>query len=170
MATVLAIVGWIGFGLAVVVGLVLDVVGLFGNWVILVALGVLWAVTGFEHFGVWVMLLFLGLAVLGEVLEAAAAGYGAARFGGSRGAVVSALIGCIVGAVVGTPWFPIIGTLVGACLGAFAGATAHELVLMRRDAEAAARAGVGAALGRVAGMLAKLLVGVAMLCIAALTY
>ena len=170
MSTVVVIAGWVVFGLVVLVGLALDLVGLFGNWVILVALVAVWAVTGFEHFGIWVMAVLLGLAVLGEVIEAAAAGFGASRFGGSRGAVVSAVLGCIAGAIVGTPWFPIVGTLAGACVGAFAGATAHEVVLMRRDAEAAARAGFGAALGKVAGMLAKLLVGVVMLCIAALSY
>ena len=170
MSTALVIVGWVVFGVVVLLGLALDLVGLFGNWVILVALGAVWAITGFEHFGIGVMAVLLGLAVLGEVIEAAAAGFGASRFGGSRGAVVSAVLGCIVGAIVGTPWFPIVGTLAGACLGAFVGATAHEVLLMRRDAEAAAWAGFGAALGKVAGMLAKLLVGVVMLCIAALTY
>ena len=99
-----------------------------------------------------------------------AAGYGTAKFGGSRGAVVSALIGCVAGAVLGTPVFPVVGTLIGACLGAFLAAMLHELVLMRKTTQHAARAGFGAALGKVGGMLAKLVVGLAMLVLAALTY
>lgn len=170
MSVFLAIVGWIVFGVVVLMGLALDLVGLFGNWVILAAVGAVWAVTGWTHFSVWAMVVLLGLAVLGEVLEALAAGYGAAKFGGSRGAVVSALVGCIVGAIVGSPLLPIIGTLIGACVGAFVGAAAYELAMMKKQTDEAVRAGIGAALGKVGGMMAKLIVGFVMLAIAAFTY
>lgn len=170
MTTLLLVLGWVALALAILAGLVLDLVGLFGNWVILVALGIFWAVSGFEHFG-WLGLgLMLGLAVLGEVIETLAAGMGAAKFGGNRGAVISALLGCIGGAIVGTPLFPLVGTVLGACVGAFGAAFAHELLLMRKDASSAAWTGFGAALGKVGGMLAKLIAGLAMLAVAALTY
>lgn len=170
MSAVLAVLGWIVFGVAILAGLILDLVGLFGNWVILVALACVWAFTGFDHFGIWAMAGCLALAIAGEVIETLAAGYGAAKFGGSRGAIISALVGCIAGAIFGTPIFPIVGTLIGACLGAFAGATAHELLLMRKSASQAAWTGFGAALGKIGGMVAKLLVGLGMLLVAALTY
>ena len=51
MTLFLAIVGWTLFSLAVLVGIALDLVGLFGNWVILGAVLIAWVVTGFEHFG-----------------------------------------------------------------------------------------------------------------------
>lgn len=144
--------------------------GLFGNWIILAALAVLWAVTGFEHFG-WVGAgLIVGLAVLGEVLETLAAGYGASKFGGSRGSIVGALAGCLLGAILLTPVLPIIGTLIGACLGAFAGAAMYEYLQMQRNVDQAVWTGIGAALGRVGGMFAKLFAGFAMLAVAALTY
>ena len=58
MSLALAIAGWAVFGLLVVVGLALDAVGLFGNWVILAAVAAAWIATGFSHFG------FGGLAVM----------------------------------------------------------------------------------------------------------
>lgn len=170
MAAALTILGWIGFVLAVLAGLMLDLVGLFGNWVILIALVALWACTGFVHFGGFALAAFVGLAVLGEALEAIAAGYGASKFGGGKGAIFAALVGCLAGAVVGTPWFPVVGTLIGACVGAFAAATGYEYLVMQKDARAAAWTGLGAALGKVGGMFAKLIVGVTMLVVAALTY
>jgi len=170
MATVLAILGWGLFGLAILIGLALDVVGLFGNWVIFGAVGIVWAATGFEHFGVWPLAVLAGLAVLGEVLETAAAGYGAARFGGNRRAAVAACVGCVLGAIAGTLWFPVVGTLAGACLGAFAGAVAHEYLNEQKETRQALWTGLGAALGKVAGLFAKVLVGLVMLLVAALTY
>ena len=170
MASAWAIVGWTGFGLALAAGLALDLVGLFGNWVILAAVAVAWLATGFSHFSGWVLLAMTGLAALGEVVEVLAAGYGAARFGGSRGVTVAAVAGGLAGAVVGAPWFPVVGVLLGACAGAFLGAAAYELLLMRREPGEALRSGLGAAVGRVAGLFAKLLAGAAMLALAAFTF
>jgi len=170
MATFLAILGWSAFALAIVVGLLLDLVGLFGNWVILGAVGCAWALTGFVHFG-WVgLLLMLVFAVLGEILETALAGYGARKFGGSKGAMVAALVGTLAGAILGTPLFPIIGTLIGACIGAFAGAAFYEYVQHEKGVEASIKTGVGAAVGKIGGLFAKLFCGFAMLAVAALTY
>ena len=170
MACALSIMGWTLFGLAIVVGLLLNLVGLFGNWVIFGAVAAAWALTGFQHFGVWSMLMLLLLAVLGEILEMLAAGYGAARFGGGRGAGMASLAGCIAGALLGTPWFPLVGTLAGAILGAFTGALLFEFLIGQKTATASLRTGMGAALGRIGGTAAKLAVGFVMLVLAALTY
>jgi hypothetical protein len=91
MDLALSILGWTTFGLLIIVGLALNLLGLFGNWIILAAMGGLWALTGFEHFG-WLGLTgMVAQAVLGEFLKTAASGYGASRFGGSRGSIVAAL-------------------------------------------------------------------------------
>lgn len=170
MSTVLSIVGWIFFGLGITTGLALNLVGLFGNWVILGTIAVAWAVTGFEHFGAGPMVLLLILAGLGEVIEMLAAGYGASRFGGGRGAAFASLVGCVVGAIVGTPWFPLVGTLAGAIVGAFAGAVIFELLVEQKTATDSVRTGVGAALGRTGAVLAKLVIGLVMLGLAVWTY
>jgi uncharacterized protein YqgC (DUF456 family) len=170
MSVIVAIVGWSCFGLAIVAGLLLDLVGLFGNWVILAAVAALWALSDFQPFGLWGLGGMAALALLGEVLEFLLAGYGAKRFGGSKGAMVAALVGCLVGAVVGTPWFPVLGTVAGACLGAFAAAALYEYLKHQKPAGAAVWTGVGAAVGKIGGMAAKLCCGLAMLAVAALTY
>ncbi len=162
----LAVLGWTAFGLAVLAGLALDMLGLFGNWVILLAVGTAAAVTGFDHFAGWTIPVLLLLAALGEVIEAGAAGAGTARFGGGKGAMLSAIVGTLVGAAVGTPIVPILGTIIGACAGAFVFAGLYEVLVSRRRLEDAAKAGFGAALGKIAGMFAKTLIGFAMLLVA----
>lgn len=170
MDTILAITGWSLFGLAIAVGLLLDLVGLFGNWIILGAVAGAWLATGFDHFGILGVALVLACALAGEFLEFILAGYGARKFGGSKGAMVAALVGCLLGAVVGTPWFPIIGTVLGACVGAFAGAAIYEYLQQEKSAGAALRTGFGAALGKIGGLFAKFLCGLVSLALAALTY
>jgi uncharacterized protein len=170
VATLLMIAGWTAYGLAVLVSLVLDAVGLFGNWILLGATVIAWILTGFQHFGPWGLAIMAALAVLGEVLEVALAGYGARRFGGSKGSMVAALVGCLAGAVFGTPLFPIIGTLIGACLGAFLAAALYEYLQQDKEVRAALWTGLGAALGKVGGLLAKLICGLGMLLAAALTF
>lgn len=166
----LALLGWTAFGIAVLIGLALDLVGLFGNWIILAAIIVAWIVLGFVPFG-WVGIgIIFGLAVLGEILETIAAGYGAKKFGGSKGSILAAVVGCLFGAILGTPLFPIIGTLIGACIGAFVGAALWEYIRHEKQPGEALWTGLGAAIGKVAGLFAKTLVGFAMLLTAALTY
>lgn len=170
MTLFLAVVGWTLYAVAILVGLVLDLLGLFGNWIILGATALAWALTGMQHFTLTALVVMLVLAVLGEVVEAAAAGFGAVRFGGNRRTMLAAVVGCLLGAVAGTPWFPVVGTLAGACLGAFAGAALHEYIVMERAPGGAMWTGLGAALGKVLGLFAKTFVGLLMLAVAALTF
>ena len=170
MTLALTIAGWTLFGIAILIGLALNCIGLFGNWIIFGAISIAWAITKFQHFTWWAVLILLALATLGEILEMLAAGYGAAKFGGGRGAALSSLVGCIVGAMVGTPWFPLVGTLAGAIVGAFTGALLYEFGIAGKTAEASVRTGIGAALGRIGGLVAKLTIGFVMLAVAFLSY
>lgn len=172
MTTALAIAGWTLFGIAIIGALLLDVLGLFGNWIILASVAIAGALGGFEHFGGWCLPILFGLAVLGEVLETVAAGLGATKFGGGRRAAVAALVGCLLGAILGTPLIPIpiVGTILGACAGAFIAATLHEYLMSDKQLQSAIWVGIGAALGKVAGLFLKTFVGVAMLIVAALMF
>jgi len=172
MSLVLSILGWTCFGLGILAGLALDLVGLFGNWLILGTVAVAWVATGFEHFTPLGLIVMAVLAALGEVVEAMAASYGATKFGGGKGSAVAALIGCLAGAILGTPFIPIpiVGSIIGACLGAFIAAGLYEYIQMEKRAHQAAWTGLGAALGRIAGLFGKLFVGFAMLAVAALTF
>jgi uncharacterized protein YqgC (DUF456 family) len=104
--------------------------------------------------------LAVGLALLGEVVEAWIGFRFARRYGGSSRAGWGALVGGLVGAVVGVP-VPVIGSVVGGFVGAFAGAALFEYTRARKS-EVAAKAGWGAVLGRAAAAGVKMGLGVAL--------
>lgn len=166
MATALAITGWTLFTLVILVGLALNAVGLFGNWLILLAIIVAWLLTDFVHFGPWILLIMFLLCILGEILETALAGYGARRFGGSKGAMVAALVGCIVGAILGSPVFPILGTLAGGAAGAFVAASIYEFIRHKKAFKEALWTGFGAGMGKMGGIVAKFTCGIGILVLA----
>ncbi len=144
-----------------------------GNWFIvgLAALFVSAQGSGDAAQGMnWEAVAFLlVLAAGGELIEFLAGAAGAAKQGGSRRAIVLALVGTfagsIAGAVMGVP-IPILGPLLGALLGgaagAFAGAYLGEM-WKHGGADKSVSVGWGAAVGRVLGTLGKLLVGAVML-------
>lgn len=95
----------------------------------------------------WPWLALLGaIAALTYAVDFAATALGAQRYGASPRAVVGAVLGGLVGLFFGP---------LGFVLGPFAGAVLAELTL-RKDLEAAQRAGVGATLGLLLGGFAKL--------------
>lgn len=146
--------------LAVLGGLAAVVLGLSGNFILLgLALLTAW-IGGFEYLSLTALLVFLLLAVLGEVIEAILGVVTARKFGASRWGMAGAFFGGLVGAALGTLWIPLLGSLVGAILGAFAGAFLAEW-LGGRDPHGSARAGTGALLGRAAATVLKLGIGIA---------
>ena len=143
-----------------VVGLLLIPFGLPGLWVILLGiLGYAW-LTDFRTFTAWLLALAIGLAMLGELIEAWIGFHLAQRYGGSSRAGWGALLGGLVGAMVGVP-VPLIGSVIGGFVGAFAGAALFEYTRARRSG-VAAKAGWGAVLGRAAGAGVKTALGVVM--------
>ena len=170
MSLTLGILLWCVVGVLVLIAMGLNLVGLFGNWVILSAMIVVWVYYALEPFGWLGIGGMLALAGLGEVLETLFAGYGARKFGGSKGAMVAALVGCILGAVAGTPLFPVVGTLLGACAGAFGGAALYEYLQHDVGVNRSIWVGTGAALGKIGGILAKFICGLLMLALAWATF
>ena len=143
--------------LASVAGLLLIPLGLPGLWLILLGvIGYGW-LTDFRTVGAVFLGTAIGLALLGEVVEAWVGFRFARRYGGSRRAGWGALVGGLLGAVVGVP-IPIVGSVVGGFVGAFAGAALFEYAQMRH-AGGAARAGWGAVLGRAAAAGVKIALG-----------
>lgn len=150
--------------------LVLVAIGLPGNWLMVAAAAlVAWltwqrgAPWGEQMFHPAVLVVGLGLAMLGELLEFLAGAGGSRVAGGSKAGMWGALIGGIVGGIIATFAIPvpILGSILGACLGAFAGALVFELGGGQKLGFSI-RSGGGAAAGRLLGTLAKLAVGLAL--------
>lgn len=140
----------------------LTVIGLPGNWLMVISAVVIDWLVGDRIFSYWVLIAVLVLAAVGELLEFAAGVVGSRAAGGSRGGAAGALVGGIVGAILATFLIPIpvIGSILGACGGAFLGALGMEL-RAGRGMMASVRSGVGAGKGRFYGTVAKVAVAAA---------
>ena len=165
------------FAVALAAGWVMTVLALPGNWIIVGAAAIYATVVPvdeYPHLGLgWPVVGALALlAVIGELVEMAAAASGVRQAGGSWSSALLALFGSVVGAVIGTivgvP-IPIVGSLVGAIvfagLGAAAGAVFGES-LLGRGWDETRQIGLAAFRGRLLGTLAKMLVGTAMVGVA----
>lgn len=152
-------------------GWCLTLIGLPGNWliVVLAMIAALLLPPESRLDLTWTTIIVLViLASFGEVLEFAAGALGVAKAGGSRRAAALAIVGSvaggIMGAVVGLP-IPVVGSvlaaLLGASLGALVGAYLGEQ-WKRQDFEQSVRVGQAAFWGRLLGTVAKLAVGTAM--------
>jgi len=109
--------------------------------------------TDFAAVDGWLLALLAVACVGAELLEYVAGTIGARRYGASRAGVWGALLGGLAGLLVLGP--------VGILVGPIAGAVAGELLAGTRGGQAI-RAGLGALIGTVAGVLLKFLVGMAM--------
>ncbi len=147
-------------GLAV--GLLLIPLGLSGNFVIIGLLALYDLTHGFSIFG-HTLLVFLGLAVVGEVVEALLGSAMAKRYGAGKGGMAGAFIGGIVGAIAGSALWAPIGTLIGSFIGAFLLAFLLEWFIHRGDEGGAAegfKAGWGAFVGKFLAMGFKVSIGI----------
>jgi hypothetical protein len=136
LAALLVVLGFAGLILPGLPGAPLVFAGLF------VAA---WA-EGFAYVGWPWLLLLAAIAALTFAVDFAATALGAKRFGASPRAVLGAVLGGVAGLFFGP---------LGLVLGPFLGAVLAELSL-RKDIQAAQRAGVGATLGFLLGGVAKL--------------
>ena len=107
----------------------------------------------FVYVGAGTLALLAALALLTYAVDFAASALGAKRFGASKRAVIGAAVGAVVGLFFGLP---------GILFGPFIGAVIGELTAQRGLSDAG-RAGVGATLGLVLGVAAKLTLAFAML-------
>jgi uncharacterized protein YqgC (DUF456 family) len=143
LAAILVLAGLLGLLLPVLPGPPLLFAGL------LVAA---WA-EDFAYVGAGTLTLLAALALLSYAVDFAATALGAKRFGASKRAVIGAAAGALVGLFFGLP---------GVVFGPFIGAVIGELTAQRGLGEAG-RAGVGATLGLVLGVAAKLALAFSML-------
>jgi uncharacterized protein YqgC (DUF456 family) len=143
LAALLVLAGLAGLVLPAVPGALLVFAGLLlASWA-----------EGFAYVGAGTLVALAVLAALTYVADWVASALGAKRFGASRRAIAGALVGGIVGLFFGVP---------GIVLGPFVGAVIGELSA-RPDLRQAGRSGLGATLGLLLGVAAKLTIAFAML-------
>ena len=135
--------------------------GLGGNFV-LVGLALVHAVaTGFDPIGWPLLLILLGIALFGELVEFLLGTFYVLRKGAGGGAAIGGFLGGLVGAAAGHAVLPVIGAVIGSFLGGFAGAVLGELRRQRR-LQPSLRVGTHAFIGRVMAILAKHALGLVM--------
>ncbi len=155
---------WSGFvlwALVLIIASLFVYLGLGGSFIVL-GLAVNHAVaTGFDPLtGPWLLIL-LGLALLGELLEFVIGTFFVAQKGASKAGVIAAFVGGLVGALVGNSVVPVIGAVIGSFGGAFAGAVFGEYQRYQR-LEPSLRVGGYAFLGRVLAMGVKHVIALVM--------
>lgn len=140
--------------------------GLPGTWILIALAAVIeWVdryylpVEDQQTFGWWTILLCIGLASIGELLEFLAGAIGAKKAGSSKRGTAGALLGGLIGAFAGI-WIPIpiIGSLIGSFLGTFVGAIIGELSQLEAAASKrqTLKPAIGATIGKILGTLAKI--------------
>jgi len=148
----------------------LNFVGVPGNWLIAAATAVVAWWQWDRSRSIWdqaislpVLVLVVAFAVVGEVVEFAAGSVGTKALGGSKRGCAGAAVGALIGVIPGTLLIPIplVGSLVGACVGAFLGAWLLELNKGRTMRDSL-KLGTAAGTGRLAGTVAKVILGALM--------
>lgn len=134
------------------------VIGLPGNWILVVAALVVGLATGFAKLTLVHFLICIGLAVLAEVIESVLGVVILAKRGGSKLGMIGSIAGGFAGVLLGGGVFPPVGSVVLGFVGAFLGAVFGEL-LRNPDMEIALRVGFWSFIGRMTAMAAKLSCG-----------
>lgn len=154
-----------GLGIVCLAGVLSTVVRLPGTWVIVAAAAGYGWLTDWAYVGVTFVVIFAGVAVVGEVVELAMSVVAARKAGASRRAGWGALIGGFVGMFLFSLPLPLIGTIFGALVGCFVGALVAELSV-KQEFVHGAKVGTLSAIGFVLGMVMK--IALAMMMAAAL--
>lgn len=146
----------VGMTLIAFAGVALTLLTFSGAWLIVLAavLANLWQPGTFSWITIGVA---TALAALAEALEFTMSAAGTRKVGGSRAAAWWSIGGSIMGAIAGTILIPIpiLGTLIGGVLGAGIAAALAERGVAQRSWRDSARAGKGAAVGRLASTIVK---------------
>lgn len=154
--------------LVLTIALFSTALGFPGNWVLVGTALVVALVTKFTAMTWGYLLLCVGLAVLGEVVESLLGAVIVARRGGGRYGIAGSIVGGLVGAIAGAGIMPPLGSVVFAFVGAFAGAVAGEMI-KQRALEPAMRIGFWSLVGRMTAIAVKISFGCVILWIIMMT-
>jgi uncharacterized protein YqgC (DUF456 family) len=132
--------------------------GVPGGWVALAAIIIYDSATGFSDIGIMILIVMLGIAVLGEIIESFLGLVYVAQKGATKWGVLGAFAGGLTGAIGGSFIFPFLGSVILGLLGAFAGAVALEYIYYR-SMDRALQTGFFAFVGKLAAMFVKFALG-----------
>lgn len=142
-------------------GLVLIPIGIPGTFFVVAASGFAGLITGWDLVSLQLFLIFLGLAILGEVGDWGFSLLSGKKYGASKESLAGSFVGAVIGSILGLP-LPVIGNLIGAFVGAFVGAFLVEMIL-GQDVTQAMRSGVGVLFGKIFGSIVKVSIGMVMI-------
>src|SRR5438046_8805647 len=80
-------------------GLFISILGLPGVWLMIASAACYAWITGGLYIGKWVLITIFALALLSELVELVASSAGAKRAGGSRRAILGAIVGALLGGI-----------------------------------------------------------------------
>lgn len=136
--------------------------GIPGGWVAFAAILIYDIAAGFSTVG-WVLLVvMLGIAILGEIIESFFGLVYVAQRGATKWGVLGAFVGGLAGALGGGFVLPFIGSILLGLAGAFAGAVLFEY-LYYRSMDRALQTGFSAFIGKLAAMFVKFALGLVVL-------
>ena len=121
--------------------------------IIIIAAGCVWqGVMGRENLAWWEWTVLALLVAGGMVIDKLSGGMGAKKFGSTAAGIWGAIIGAVAGSLLFSP-------ITGLLFMPFLGALLAELIFARKDIMAAFKAGSGAALGMLTGLLLEFTCG-----------
>lgn len=135
--------------------------GLGGSFLVLGLALVHAAATGFDPVTWQLLLILLGLALFGELVEFVIGTFYVAQKGATRRGVFAAFVGGLLGALVGNSVVPVVGAMLGSFAGAFAGAVLGEYH-QNQKLEPSLRVGAHAFVGRILAMAIKHVIALVM--------
>ena len=136
--------------------------GFPANWLIIAILALWDWLAPNSTLSLNTLLVFAGMAFVGECIEFGLQAFGAQKYGASRSGNWGAILGAIAGAILGAPFLFGLGALAGAIGGAYFGCLGVEL-LNKRPLADAKQAAWGAMVGKVLGMALKIGIGIVLL-------
>lgn len=152
------IVAW----LLCIAGVVLSCLSFSGTWLVAIA-SILMVWVGDGDVGWWTVIVFIGICVVVEVLDAVSGALGVKKVGGSRASVWVAFFAGIIGMVLGAPVVPPLGSLVGMCLCSFIAVYIVEARRAERNKGDAAKVATASVIARILVILLKLLATLGMI-------
>ncbi len=132
--------------------------GLPGNWILVGVAVIIALVSRFSTMTWGYLLLSVGRATLGEVIESTLGAVVVVRRGGTWWGVAGSVLGGFAGVILGAGVAPPFGSVVFGFIGAFLGAVLGEFA-KQRQLEPAMRIGFWSFVGRMLAVAAKLSVG-----------